>query len=624
MGYASENLLHNHLAQIYCKIGENRAQIQQLTRKSAVDEANDRKLLPAGLRAGFEVFNRYGGEGRCVPDISEDTASDATDIFDDRVSRYSEDHPHTLNDQLHAQITNRMSPDDFFETPLTFVGEQYTVETMLGEPAAVVAINEIRCSSIQRLQRYFLIYAEAPRLWRRVTVSATILKSSQYSIDLEVVALDLIFPTYKTLPGNLQFQLQALLKNLTLLETVTKISLTIAEHSTGNCTIDTPSVVVSEDLDESYINNEEEMLRDVEHMDCPQYLQSEVIVRRRMDAVTYIAQVESRPCMERKMPFSGAGLPGENGSKRFWQDLKLAKTLYECDSVIDFMGVVLDDKRAYVKSFLQELPPQGTIRSILAHAELREERVPWPVRATWANQIITAVAEIHSKGFVVGMLHINFVGVRSDGRAVLNLRKRGYRNSINREGEIAPESRTVPTHSPQPRELDFHSDIFMLGMLLWQLAEHRYNIAGYLCLRNACTTVPRHSCKTEHTNPVELPPCINKEVPEALNMIISLCRQADPKKRPPARKLLQYLDANGQPSEMADLQVKYANIHDHPVYCDECGTGVALEAWYHCNVCHLGDLDLCSHCVSQGIHCWDKEHRLVKMVIKDGNVTNVQ
>ena len=478
MGYACENLLHNHLAQIYCKLGENRAQIQQLTRKSAVDEANDRKLLPAGLRAGLEVFNRYGGEGRCVADIPEDTASDATDIFDDCVSHYSEDHPHTLIDQLRAQFTNRMSPDDFFETPLTFVGEQYTVEIVLGEPAAVSAMNEIRYSSIQRLQRYFLIYAEAPRLWRRITVSATIFKSSQYSVDSQVAAPDLIFSTYKTLPGNLQYQLQALLKNLTLLETVTKISLTIAEYSTGNYTIDVPSVVVSEDLDESYINNEEEMLRDVEHMDCPQYLQSEVIVRGRMDAVTYIAQVESRPCMERKMPFSGAGLPGENGSKRFWQDLKLAETLYECDSVIDFMGVVLDDERAYVKSFLQELPPLGTIRSILAHAELREERVPWPVRATWANQIITAVAEIHSKGFVVGMLHINFVGVRSDGRAVLNLRKRGYRNSINREGEIAPESRIVPTHSPQPRELDFHSDIFMLGMLLWQLAEHRYNIAG--------------------------------------------------------------------------------------------------------------------------------------------------
>lgn len=622
-GYASENLLHNRIAQISCELGGNRAQIQQPTRQPALGEANDRKLLPAGLRDEFKAFERYGGEGRYVAEISEDTVSDATDVFDDCVSHISEDHTHTLIDQLRAHFTNRVSADDFFETPLTFVGEQYTVDTMLGEPAAVVAMTEIHCSSIHRLQKYFLIYAEAPRLWRRVTVSATVLRSSQYSVDSEVAAPDLVFSTYRTLPGNLQYQLQGLLKNTTLLETVTKISLTIAEHSTGSYTIDAPSVVVSEDLEESCIDKEGKMLRDIDHMNCPQYLQSEVIVRERMDAVTYIAQVESRPCMERKMPFSGAGLPGDNGLKRFWQDLKLAKSLYECDGVVNFMGVVLDDNRTHMKSFLQELPPLGTIQSILARAELREDRVPWPVRATWATQIITAVAEIHSKGFVVGLLHINFTSVRSDGRAVLNLRKRGYRNSINRDGEIAPESRTVPTHSPQPRELDFHSDIFMLGMLLWQLAEHRNNIAGYLCQRNACTSVPRHSCKAEHTNPVELPHCKDKEVPEAFNLIISLCRQSDPQKRPPARTLLQYLDAKGQPSEMADLQVKYANTHENPIYCDECGAGVAFEAWYHCNKCHLGELDLCSRCVSQGIRCWDKEHRLVKRVIKNGSITNV-
>ena len=279
-----------------------------------------------------------------MAEISEDTTSD-TDIFDDCVSHFSGDHPRTLIDRLRDHFTNRLSPDDFFETPLTFVGEQYTVETMLGEPAAVVAMTEIHCSSIHRLQRYFLIYAEAPRLWRRVTVSATILRSSQSSVDSGVEAPDLIFSTCKTLPGNLQYQLQGLLQNLTLLETVTKISLTIAEHHTEFHTIDTTSVVVSEDLEESYINIEEEMLRDIEHRDCPQYLQSEVIVRGRMDAVTYMAQVECRPCMERKMPVAGAGLPGDNGLQRFWQDLRLAKSLYECDGVVKFLGVVLDDNR---------------------------------------------------------------------------------------------------------------------------------------------------------------------------------------------------------------------------------------------------------------------------------------
>lgn len=623
MEYGSQGLLQNLFTQINNEQSGFGTAIQQLTRIIAVGEADDTVLLPADSSNESMASLRHVGEGRIMTDISEETTSEATDIFDDCLSRFAEDAPQTPFDQVRACFTNRMSADDFFETPLTFVGEQYTVETRLGEPAAVVAMTEIHCSGTYRLQRYFLIYAEAPRLWRRVTVSAMIVRSSRHSVDSEVTAPDLILSSYKSLPGNLQYQLQGMLKTVNFLKTVTKISLTITEHSTGNYTIDTPSVAVTEDLDESYTDNEEEMLQEIEHTGCPQYLESEVIVHERMDAVTYIAQVESRPCMERKLPFSGAGLPGDNGMKRFWQDLKLAKSLYDCNGVVQFMGVVLDDTRSHVKSFIQELPALGTIRSILAHAELRGERIPWSVRATWARQIVTTVAEIHSKGFVVGMLHINFTSVRSDGRAVLNLRKRGYKHSINREGEIAPESRTVPIYSPQPRELDFRSDIFMLGMLLWHLAEHRNNNAGYLCLRNACTSVPRQSCKAEHINPVELPPCTHKEVPDAFNMVISLCRQANPKKRPPARTLLQYLDAKDQPSEMADLQVKYANIHNHLVYCDECGTGVGHEIWYHCNVCHLADYDLCSHCFLQGIRCLNKDHRLVRRLLKNGSITNV-
>ena len=618
--HVSHNLIHNALAQAYREPGEIRPETKQLTRRFGVGGVNERRLLSQGLRDNIEVYNSYRREDRYMTETSEDTASDTTDIFDDCASQFSEDNPHTLIGRLGAQFTNRMSPDEFFKTPLTFVGEQYTVETWLGEPAAVVAMTEIHCSSVHRLQRYFLIYAEAPRLWRRITVSATILRSSRRSVDSKIAAPDHIFSTFKTLPGNIQYQLQALLKNLTFIQTVTEISLNIAEDSQRNYILDVPSVVISEDPDESYTNDEEEMLQAIEHMNFPQYLQNEVIVQRRIDAVTYVAQVESRPCMERKKPFSGGGLPGDSGLERFWQDLKLAKSLYQCNGVVKFMGVVLDDSRKHIASFLQELPTLGTIRSILADAELRKERIPWSVRETWASQIITAVAEVHAKGFVVGMLHIEFISIRSDGSAVLSLRKRGYKHSINHGGEIAPESRTVPTHSPQFRELDFSSDIFMLGMLLWLLAEHRYNIHGYMCLRNACTSVPRHSCKAEHMNPVDLPPVIDKEVPEAFNAIISLCRQADLKKRPPARTLLQYLSAKGHPLEMADLEVKYANARAHLVFCDECGTGTRLEISYHCNVCKLADFDLCRRCVSQGIHCFDKEHRLVERVYKNGEV----
>ncbi|KAG8528226.1 uncharacterized protein KY384_007143 [Bacidia gigantensis] len=621
---APQTGLHGFLTRDDRKLADNSARVLQLNLKPIFDEEDDEKQLGLTLKGGSKTHNGTCRQIQNPDEVFESTPSETSDVFDDCVSHLSDDSPRTQIDRLQAHFMSRASPDDFFQNPLTFFGESYTIESRLGDSAAVVAMTEIRCSSINRLQKYFLIYAESPRLWRRVTVSAKILRSSGSSIDSQVAAPDLILSTYKTLPGDLQYQLQELLKSTTLLDTVTRVSMTVTEYCVGKYMIDTPSVVVSEDLEETQRGCEQEMLREIEHTDRQQYLQSEIIVQERLDAVTYIAQVESRSCMERKMPFRGAGMPGDNGLNRFWQDLRLAKSLYECNGVVKLIGVVLDDSRTHLKSFLQELPALGTIRSILAHAELRGERVPWSVRAAWASQIITTVAEIHSKGFVAGLLHINFTGVQSDGRAVLNLRKRGYRHSINREGEIAPESRTVPIHSVQPRELNFASDIFMLGMLLFHLAEHRIDIAGYLCMRNACTSVPRHSCPAGHINPVELPPCTDREVPEAFNTMIYLCRQADPTKRPPARKLLRYSDANWYPPEMVDLRVKYANTHGHLVDCNECGAGVGRQAWYHCNICHLADFDLCSSCVvSQGIHCLDRKHQLLKRTFKDGRITNV-
>ena len=90
---------------------------------SVLGEADIRRLLSASLSDEIEVHDKNDKDGQYVVETSEDTAFDATDIFDDCVSNFSEDHPHKLVDRLRDHFTNRMSPDDFFDTPLTFFGE---------------------------------------------------------------------------------------------------------------------------------------------------------------------------------------------------------------------------------------------------------------------------------------------------------------------------------------------------------------------------------------------------------------------------------------------------------------------------------------------------------------------
>ena len=60
----------------------------------------------------------------------------------------------------------------------------------------------------------------------------------------------------------------------------------------------------------------------------------------------------------------------------------------------------------------------------------------------------------------------------------------------------------------------------------------------------------------------------------------------------------------------------------HSVHCDECGE-MAYHLHYHCYVCRMGNFDLCSDCVGQGIHCYVPEHKLVKRILKSGRYVNV-
>ena len=303
-------------------------------------------------------------------------------------------------------------------------------------------------------------------------------------------------------------------------------------------------------------------------MGCARRKQEEVIVRCRVLISSYLVNLGSETYLERKLPFAGSGLPGDNGVDVFYNDIKALHSLGDCTGMAKIAGILLDSTGKYVQSYLQERPALGTVGRLIDVAEERGEHIPWVARQTWAKQMITAVSEVHTRGIVIRTLGLRAFGIRSDGSVVLTAVRESGRRLVSKKGRLAPELRKEPNDAPLLQSMTFRSDIFQLGMALWMLAEQRNAVGGYcFCPRHVCTSVTRYLCTAEHNNPIQLPLCSSIEVLGFYNDIIRHCRKYHPTERKPVRDLLQYFEETSQPLQMAALLKRYDLTSRKHVYC---------------------------------------------------------
>jgi hypothetical protein len=610
--------LHHRLAQIYCELSKDREQLKRLALLLEPNEVPERKRIRTPSRPSSPVGNSKDTKIRCVEQLSPHASHDITDLFFGCVTAYSDKGTNTTFQRSRARFSG--APNYFFEGSPNYFPEQYSIVSKLLNKVVVAAMFEVSSTSTYRLHKYYLVYPEAARTWRRVIICATIVTSSPDSCFSRMSSPAMEEGAERTLPGNLQSLLERALKGKALLETVTNITLTVIEDSSG-ISIDDTALKITEDLDESKKSNDDRILQDISDLGCPRYVQNDISVRSRQYPFTYLVQIGSQPFVEHKIPFAMAGLPGENKVSDFFDEIKMLHALRDCRGVIKFGGVVLDDTQKNLTSYLCVWPALGRFGNItqaIRLAEAKGERIPWAIRETWAKQVVAAVAEVHEKGFVVGNFSHDSVIIKADGTAALNPRK--SRQDVNGYGRVAPELRSSPWNSPSPKELTFRTDIFQLGHVLWFLAKHIWVNGQNYCPNSACSDVALcgHPCE-EHDNPVELPSCSNGEVPPYIDIVISHCRHPDPRARFPARELLQFFPDKDLPCDAAMIVSRYAEVEDdhRNVPCNICRT-MATNLHYHCNACNFGDFDLCPNCVSQGDHCFDPEHRLVKRTCKDG------
>lgn len=378
-------------------------------------------------------------------------------------------------------------------------------------------------------------------------------------------------------------------------------------------------IEVVEDQSEVSKSDEMEFLQYMNSICCKQYVESNVVTYSRNKSNSYRVYVDSEACIENKVMFASGKKQGTNAFLDYLDEIKHYISLRRCTNVSKFRDVVLNNTKQHVRSCLKELPMIISLEDLLGLANARSKTIPLLIRELWARQLVQAVVEIHSQGLNLGAFNQDSVAIKADGTAIFHRFRRSGTYIKDRYGLMPPEFRHLYRDNysdPAIRDkMNFHTDIFQLGLVLWHVTEHIPKVAGYSCARYACTHWPRRTCIAPHANPVELPAC-KDDTPAYLCDIIRGCRLPDPQSRISASELADILSATAQPDVTpADIQealtpyVELGINFGYTVYCDECGE-ITTEIQFHCNICLNNDYDICQACFEKGRHCLVPEHRL--------------
>jgi hypothetical protein len=446
-------------------------------------------------------------------------------------------------------------PASPFELLSSFLPERYTVDTAIPRFFSYSCYQK-NCTEFTKVRHYDVFYSRSPRQWIRLSLSVTIGIESRYW-NLERLTehevhtdgsyhSDFGFSHGGCIPAALYSIFAGLIEAHPNLDEGNNISIYVQEQPNRNGGMQITGVrerIAKPRIDTSdYLR---EITKELYHMNCPRYRESD-IVQRPMSQWFYncyfIAFLNSKWVLEWR--FSSDSFQVE----LFLYSLRLYHCLRGTTGISKLVGIVLNEKQNCIKSFLTEIPTRGEIFRILAREKKAGSPVSWTRREKWCRQIVRAVAEIHSKGFVIGSLgHTIDGGVAIDGEdnAIIWRFRCLVRHSSSGNGWAGffpPELRqiSVEKHEIQPLQIRPPMDIFHLSMWIWLVAMNENSLHSRLfCNAAGCPVASQGAtCKELHVNPISLPE-LRAEVPEYVNKIVAACRQKNPNDRPPAWNILE-------------------------------------------------------------------------------------
>ena len=179
----------------------------------------------------------------------------------------------------------------------------------------------------------------------------------------------------------------------------------------------------------------------------------------------------------------------------------------------------------------------------LASLLRRIGRLPGDKALEIAQQVTSGLAAAHDKG----VLHRDLkpANVMLDGQGQVRLTDFGLAGFAESLGDDDVRSGTPSYMSPeqlQGRQVSFRSDIYALGLLLYELFTGRRAFEG----RTVAELTRKH--RDEHPIP---PSAIVPDLSAAVERTIAACLEKDPKKRPPSALAVAAMLAGRDPLEAA-------------------------------------------------------------------------
>ena len=357
------------------------------------------------------------------------------------------------------------------------------------------------------------------------------------------------------------------------------------------------------------------------HMNCPRYHEQDLEhqpLNPNRPTNWYIAFLDSRWVMETRF---GPDLD------RLLADLYVLQVLHclqGTPGIAKFTGVVLD-RSGLISAFLSELPTKGKLCRNLSDDANGGQRVSWQRRERWCKQVVQAVAAVHRAAFVVGnMCKTPDLGIAIDAEDNAVLYGRFQRDFLYNEthvGSLPPEYWHSVSHGSQVEACP-QSDIYQLGLALWGLASSwpaTFASRSWLCKQAACTATVPTMCTEPHADPIQLQ-SPSEDTPEYLRLVIAACRAENPDDRPAAWELLELFppevgnDVGEEPTKAKQFLTRPEVCYDKfgaISVCDICNCYTGPRKFY-CEVCSVGNYDICPACFDSGKHCLELHHLLAE------------
>ena len=244
----------------------------------------------------------------------------------------------------------------------------------------------------------------------------------------------------------------------------------------------------------------------IQHMNCRRVKEREIHFDSHMSGFVYKARVHGRVLIKKE-------IPGPDNVDEFLYEINALDQLSSAKHVIQFYGVVVDDREEHVTGLLISYAARGALLDVIYD---NDHSLPWPARAKWARQIVAGLSEIHEAGFVQGDFTLSNIVIDENGDAkIIDINRRGCPI-----GWEPPEATPlIDSNQRISMYIGVKSDLYQLGMVLWALATQEDEPENY-------------------GRPLKLGPDI--QVPRWYRRIVETCLSINPRNRAHAFQLLSW------------------------------------------------------------------------------------